>query len=92
MHTSHLLLGDSSVEQSQDHLSAGRPEAFLVRAGSTGVATGAYVYVDAPSEARTLLVGLYGDVDGSPGPLLSSGSIRWPKAGAWNSLRSRTLR
>lgn len=85
MRTSHLLLGDRSVEQSQDHLSAGRPEAFLVPASSSGVATDAYVYVDAPSEARTLLVGLYGDVDGSPGPLLSSGSIRWPKAGAWNS-------
>jgi len=84
--TASVLLGERAIGSRRDHLNAGQSQAFALHALGAGTATGAEVYVDTRNEARKLLIGLYGDVSGHPGALLSSASLRTPKAGTWNAV------
>jgi hypothetical protein len=79
-----LLLGESAVQSRQAYLNAGRSEAFRFRSLASGTAGIAQVYVDSSNTAGTVMVGIYSDVNGHPGTLLSVGSIISPAAGAWN--------
>ena len=56
-------------------------------ASKTGTARSARIYIDHANSARTVMVGVYGDVRGGPGSLLAHGSLRAPTRGAWNALR-----
>src|SRR6202042_3741959 len=80
------LLGDSAVETHADSLKAGHAKAFSFQASVSGGGELAHVYVDAHNAARTLTVGLYSNVAGSPGSLLSTGTISSVQAGAWNTV------
>jgi hypothetical protein len=80
------LLGDSAVETRVDSLRAGHAKAFSFQASISGSGELAHVYVDARNSSRTLAVGLYSDVAGSPGSLLSTGTISSAQAGAWNTV------
>ena len=44
------------------------------------------VYVDPTSTATTLSAGLYADLNGHPGALLTQGTLNAPAAGAWNDI------
>jgi hypothetical protein len=87
------LLGDSVVETHGDSLKAGHAKAFGLQASVSGSGELAHVYIDSRNSARTLTVGLYGNVAGSPGSLLSTGTISSVQAGTWNtvSLKPTTL-
>ncbi|HTD57622.1 MAG TPA: hypothetical protein VK672_01895, partial [Solirubrobacteraceae bacterium] len=81
------LLGESIVESHSDYVTAGEAEAFREVAGSSGVAGIAHVYIGSHNSARTLFVGLYSSTTaGHPGSLLTTGSISYVKAAAWNSV------
>jgi hypothetical protein len=80
------LLGDSAIETRVDSLRAGRAKAFSFQASISGSGELAHVYVDAHNAARGLTVGLYSSVSGSPGSLLSTGSISNVQVGAWNTV------
>jgi RHS repeat-associated protein len=81
------LMGDTTVEPTQDAVIAGQAVAFHFVAASSGTATTAYVYVDSGNLSPTIQVGLYAD-NGSnlPGTLLAQATISSPTNGAWNSV------
>jgi hypothetical protein len=80
------LLGDSAVETHIDSLKAGHAKAFSFQASVSGSGELVHVYVDSHNAARTLTVGLYSNVSGNPGSLLSTGTILDAQAGAWNTV------
>jgi hypothetical protein len=80
------LLGDRMLERRSAALPAGRAQAFAFRTGPSGTAGRIHVYMDAHATAKRLLVGLYSDAGGHPGSLLTTGSIFYPRRGAWNSV------
>ena len=80
------LLGDSAVEAHVDSLKGGHAKAFSFQASVSGSGELAHVYVDAHNAARTLTVGLYSNVAGAPGSLLSTGTTSGVQAGAWNTV------
>jgi PKD domain len=80
------LLGDSAVETHVDSLRAGRAKTFSFQASTSGSGELAHVYVGARNGARTVTVGLYSNIAGSPGSLLSTGTISSAQAGAWNTV------
>ncbi len=57
-----------------------------MQASSSALTGIAHVYIDSRNAARTLTVGLYSDVSGHPGTLLSSGSISAVQSAAWDSV------
>jgi PKD domain len=79
------LLGDEAVESSKDNLISGQAEAFPFQAGISGTAGAVHVYIDSHNGARTLIVGLYTDLNSHPGALLTTGSLSVPQASAWNT-------
>jgi Right handed beta helix region len=81
-----VLLGDTAVESQADLLRAGRAEAFRLPAGASGIARAAHIYIDLANAASTLIVGLYTDVNGHPGSLLSTGAAPAPQSGSWNTV------
>jgi hypothetical protein len=80
------LLGNSAVGSRRNSVGAGRSRAFRFRALATGPVAVAHVYIDSGSTANSVIVGLYSDVDGTPGILLSKGLTHSPLPGAWNSV------
>jgi hypothetical protein len=81
-----VLLGDTRIESSVDHNSAGTAEAFPVRAVATGQVSSLSVYLDSSNRASTVSVGVYASSNGHPQALLSSGVIANAVAGQWNSV------
>jgi Glycosyl hydrolases family 16 len=81
-----ILAGTQTLEPIVDTNSLGQAEAFQVTGGACGVVSSLNLYVDASSTAGTIVVGLYTDNAGSPGSLLTQGSIMAPVAGAWNTI------
>jgi Concanavalin A-like lectin/glucanases superfamily len=79
------LLGDEAVESSKDSLTAGQTEAFPFPARTSGATGAVHVYIDSHDTARTLIVGLYTNLNSHPGALLTTGSLSSPQAGAWNT-------
>jgi hypothetical protein len=78
------LVGNPQLQLNVDSNPAGTAEAFRYIATSDGTVTGLSAYLDSTSTARTVLVGLYSDADGTPGALLTSGTLTAPVNGAWN--------
>jgi hypothetical protein len=84
---STLLVGDQSVEASQDSNAAGSAEAFPYTAVATGTATALSIYIDAANTASQVVVGVYtNSSSGDPGTLLAQATIASPTNGAWNSV------
>jgi hypothetical protein len=81
-----VLLGESSVESQYDSLIAGQAEAFRLRAGASGFAHVAHVYIPLPNTARTVIVGLYTNANNHPGSLLRTGSASISRAGSWTAV------
>ncbi len=67
-------------------LKAGHAKAFSFQASVSGGGELVHIYIDSRSAARTLTVGLYSNAAGSPGSLLSTGTILNAQAGAWNTV------
>ena len=80
------LLGDSAVETHVDSLKAGHAKAFSFQASVSGSSELAHVYVDSHNAARTLTVGLYSNVAGSPGLVVEYGNDLKRQAGRWNTV------
>ena len=89
-----ILLGEQALESMVDHNLAGTIAAFAFRARRSGTAASINVYLATPDRATTLVAGLYSSSHGQPRSLLTSGLLRSPRAGAWNSVavRSASLR
>jgi hypothetical protein len=92
-----ILLGHQAIEPTVDSNLAGTVEGFAFRARRAGTAASISVYLDARDRATTLFAGLYSSRYGHPQRLLTSGLLRSPRPGAWNSvavgsarLRSKT--
>jgi hypothetical protein len=81
-----VLLGDQVLETQGDFNNAGLAEAFQTSAIAGGTLSKMTVYVDATSTATTVMVGVYSDNAGHPGTLISSGTLNFPSAGAWNDV------
>jgi hypothetical protein len=81
-----ILIGSEAVYGNRDSLAAGTAEAFPFTASASGSATSIHVYVDTGSSATKVVVGLYQNSSGHPSTLLSTGSLRSPQSGAWNSV------
>ena len=80
-----MLLGDEAVESLKDHLAGGQAEAFPFPARTSGATGAVHVYIDSNDSARTLIVGLYANLNGHPGSLLTTGSLSAPQTGAWDT-------
>jgi len=80
-----MLLGDQAIESNRDNLIAGQAEAFPFQTGMAGPTGAVHVYIDSRNTASTLLVGLYTNLNGHPGSLLTTGSLSSPLASAWNT-------
>jgi plastocyanin len=79
------LVGNQSIETTQDGNAAGLAEAFLYTATTTGSSSAANVYIDAANGATKVIVGVYTNTaSNTPGTLLGQGSLTPVKAGAWN--------
>jgi outer membrane protein assembly factor BamB len=78
-----VLLGDQKIESVNDSNTAGRAEAFKTSAALSGTLTQLTVYVAPGSTATSLVVGLYTDLGGHPGTLLTQGTLAAPGKGAW---------
>lgn len=81
-----LLLGERAVGPVLDRSLAGSADAFPFADRTPGSASAITIYVDIHSRAKRLLLGLYSDRRGRPSIRLASGSLRSPRAGAWNTI------
>ena len=86
-----VLLGNQAIGSTVDDHSAGNGEAFAFRARRAGTATSISVYLDKRDQATAVYVGLYSNRHGQPHTLITRGSRRAAKAGAWNSLAVRSV-
>jgi alpha-tubulin suppressor-like RCC1 family protein len=80
------LVGSPQLQTNVDSNPAGTAEAFRYTATSDGCVTKLSAYLDSTNTARTVQVGLYGDAAGTPGTLLTSGTLTAPVNGAWNNV------
>jgi hypothetical protein len=80
------LAGSMLVQPTVDSNSAGAAEAFMVTAEASGTSQAVNIYLDATNSATRLVVGVYADVSGVPGALMSTGTISTLKAGSWNTV------
>ena len=81
-----VLFGDQTIESNRDWNRAGSPEAFRFQDATSGSASSITVYIDSKNRATTLIAGVFSDNNGQPASLLTSGSLRSPKAGSWNQV------
>jgi hypothetical protein len=84
--TSQNLLGSSTVQSVGDAEGAGSAEAFQATATGSGSAVSVSIYLDSGSAATTLGAGIYTDVNGHPGTLLTKGTRSSPTSAAWNKV------
>jgi chitodextrinase len=80
-----VLVGNATIEAQADSSPAGEAEAGVTTAASTGQVNELRVYVDTPTTATSVKVGIYADAAGKPGARLSSGTITTPQKGTWNA-------
>ena len=64
----------------------GVAEVYRTTADHSGTATELRLFVAHSSTASALVMGLYADAGGEPGPLLGSGRALLPAPGAWNKV------
>jgi PKD repeat protein len=79
-----LMLGQNAIGTVLAPLTMGTAQAFQATASATGLATRVSVYIDAGSQASTLIAGIYADKQGHPGALLGKGSRSTTVPGSWN--------
>jgi outer membrane protein assembly factor BamB len=82
----NVLLGDQAIEAQADSNLAGQAEAFRTVAIAAGTLSQVRVYLDAPSTATKVIVGIYADNAGKVGALLTQGSTTAPLSGAFNQI------
>jgi beta-glucanase (GH16 family) len=82
---STVLLGDQTAESVSDSSGAGVAEAFRATATASGSVSAVTLYVDSPNSATTIVVGLYSNLRGSPGKLLSQATVNSFTMDAWNT-------
>lgn len=87
-----ILLGRSLVGPVVEHNPAGTVEAFAFRAQRGGAAASVGVYLDRRNRATSVVAGLYSSRHGRPASLLTSGVLRAPKSGTWNSVVVRSAK
>jgi hypothetical protein len=80
------IVGNAATEAQADNNAAGRAEAFLTTASTTGSVQALRVFIDTANTATSVQVGLYTNNAGHPGTLLTSGTLSAPTAGANNSV------
>jgi hypothetical protein len=80
------VLGSTEIQPSVDSNPAGTAESFQYTAAASATASTFHVFLDADNEARTVIAGVYADVDGEPGALLSTGRSSSLTAGEWNAI------
>lgn len=85
-----VLLGYVAVGFASASSSAGQPESFSFTGRRSGSVSSIHVFIDSRNRARSVVAGLYSNVHGHPGSLLTAGTLNHPKSGAWNSLRVRS--
>ena len=78
------LVGNPDLGRSVDSSTAGTAEAFLTRASYSGRLTSVHLYVDSPSTASQVDVGIYSDRLGRPGELLEQGTTTNVRPASWN--------
>ena len=83
---SSVLLGEQTVETTADSNDAGSAEAFQITAAASSTLGSLTLYVDTPSSARQLVIGLYANSGGNPGALLAQGNSSGLTAGTWNTV------
>jgi outer membrane protein assembly factor BamB len=79
-----VLVGDQNIAGTVDWNAPGIAEAFRATATASGSVTSLSVYVNAASTG-TIVAGLYIDSGGTPGTLLTQGSLSKPVTG-WNTI------
>lgn len=84
-----VLFGDRALEPKLVRDVTGLPDAFPFTDSATGSASSITVYVAARTRATRLVAGLYAAKAGRPGALVAVGSLRFPRANAWDSVRIR---
>jgi beta-glucosidase len=80
------VLGSQAKGSEVDNDVAGQAEAFRNIAPIDGTLDHASVFVDRKSAATDLIVGLYADAGGHPGPLLARGDLTSPSGNDWNTV------
>ena len=86
----NVMVGSSTIGDLSDANGPGVAEAFSYTASISGAINSLSVYLDSLSNATKVTVGLYADSAGSPGALLTQGTITSPVAGAWNTVNVST--
>ncbi|SFK30337.1 PQQ-binding-like beta-propeller repeat protein [Methylocapsa palsarum] len=81
-----ILIGAQQTALSIDSNTSGTAEAFMVTASVSGTVVSLTVYVDAISKSKNIVVGLYADKNGTPGNLLTQGTLSSPVASTWNTI------
>ena len=81
-----ILIGQQQSTPFVDENSGGEAEAFMVQAAVSGTIASLTVYVDASSKSTKLIVGLYSDKSGTPGGLLTQGTLSAPMPSTWNTV------
>src|SRR5262249_29214607 len=69
-----LLFGDTTIEGQVDQNALGSAEAFQTTAAASGTLGTMFVFMDGSSTATTVWIGVYSDIAGHPGTLLSQAS------------------
>ena len=85
-----MLFGDRSIAPTVVRSAAGSIDAFRFLNKTAGTARSITIYVSAHNTASSLLVGLYGDLNGRPGARLATASLSSPRAGGWNTVTIRS--
>ncbi len=87
---STLLIGRDTIGDQQDYTIPGTANAFQV-AAAAGTLNTLAIYLDRSSTATRVVLGVYSDIGGNPGTLLTQGTISSPANGAWNRVAVPTV-
>ena len=79
-----VLVGDNNLGIYGDTDAPGSAEAVRFTATSSGTAGKVFMYIDSGSISVPVVVGVYSDVAGSAGSLLSAVTFNAPVPGTWN--------
>ncbi|MFI5005557.1 MAG: hypothetical protein ACHQE6_11150 [Solirubrobacterales bacterium] len=80
------LVGSAALQPGGDTTAGGEAEAFQYMALADGTVQSLSLYVNSGNTAPSIVVGLYSNLSGHPGKLLTSATISPPVVGAWNSV------
>ena len=81
-----FMVGSNSIGGAVYPVSMGKAKAFQTTAAKTGLVTRVSVYVDASSQASSLIAGIYSDNQGHPGTRLATATLSTTAPGKWNAI------